>query len=764
MTAILITQCLQNDFVKPYGLHEIVPNKLHIGHREAERLIGIRPNEGPVGKLMDWAYMQEENALQIIHIRDWHDKDDLSQQKHLKQFGNHCLRDTEGAEFVFKDTITNDHHVIINASGLNDFVDTNLPGFLDQYKDEEVKVGLIGVWTDAKISFLAYELVTRYPHFKVALCSALTASSPTSTHFIALERLEKLLDVEIYSSIGDFTSFLTGTIPDYKKEAKSYGARLEFDGDHSIDENDKELIQYLFRESKTATFKVLDGGFSGNVVLKSQSVNVYGHKEVSAVVKVGPRKLIAKERDAFERIKDVLGNNAPSIIDYAEDENRGAIKYRYAAMYGDAIQTFQSFYMDYYHEEKIKAYLDVIFQKQLGRLYEAGRSEKLDLLAYYDFSPKYADVVANSVEEVLGQAPQGDFVDIEGHRCYNVVQFYKEELGNLDVNYQEQHFMAFVHGDLNGANILIDGQENIWLIDFFHTHYGHILRDLIKLENDLLFIFTRLNSKDEFEEALKLIDCITEVPDLAYPPLNNRFTYPVLNHALATIIQLRSYYADLIETIRDPYQYYVSMLRYSIHTLSFEESNLWQKKLALYMSSICAKKIVEKHKSSRELRLDFLSGKENFKGKEQIALTLLPGRKDMKRNLTQDLNIIRNAGIDHVLTLVTFDELNKHGVNDLFKQLNATGISSLHIPIKDQGNPSLEEIDYIFNWLDKIIEANKKVLIHCVGGLGRSGTVAALYLKKKNHWNAQKAIDVVRQSRSPRAIESKEQIYLVEDY
>ena len=47
MKALLITQCLQNDFVQPIQKHESIPNKLHIGHREAERLVGENIQEGP---------------------------------------------------------------------------------------------------------------------------------------------------------------------------------------------------------------------------------------------------------------------------------------------------------------------------------------------------------------------------------------------------------------------------------------------------------------------------------------------------------------------------------------------------------------------------------------------------------------------------------------------------------------------------------------------------------------------------------------------
>src|SRR5688572_14750218 len=100
--AILITQCLQNDFVQPIDIHETLPNSLHIGFQESKRLMGEFPKEGMLMQLMSWAYQQKPEDLSIINIRDWHNKNDPSQAAHLKQFGDHCLENTPGAEFVFE--------------------------------------------------------------------------------------------------------------------------------------------------------------------------------------------------------------------------------------------------------------------------------------------------------------------------------------------------------------------------------------------------------------------------------------------------------------------------------------------------------------------------------------------------------------------------------------------------------------------------------------------------------------------------------------
>ena len=195
MNSILITQCLQNDFVRLLDKYDPLPNYLHVGYDEANRLLGERVEEGPVAQIMHWAYEQSPEELKIIHIRDWHDECDAGQAAHLTQFGVHCLKNSEGADFVFNKQINPQRqHFIVDASGLNDFYKTDLEEKLEDclhggmrvgnaHEAASVRVGLIGVWTEAKITYLAYELLTRYPKIELVTCSALTASSSRSSHW-----------------------------------------------------------------------------------------------------------------------------------------------------------------------------------------------------------------------------------------------------------------------------------------------------------------------------------------------------------------------------------------------------------------------------------------------------------------------------------------------------------------------------------------------------------------------------------------------------
>jgi len=763
--ALLITQCLQNDFVKPLGPHDPLPNLLHIGHSESKRLLGENPAEGPIAKIMAWAYQLPDDALDLIHIRDWHDHNDSAQKSHLEQFGEHCLQGTLGAEFVFSNTDSKKVE-IINSITLNDFVDTNFEQVLTQYKGEKLRVGLIGVWTEAKIMFLAYELTTRYPEFSICICSALTASKSRSLHFIALEQLEKLLGITVLSSIGDFREFLTGeneAIP-LSQPANQFPV-LDKPESLSLATVDEDLIRYLYRDCKSVDLTVLDGGFSGNIVVGTESIDQFDHQQVPHVVKIGASAEIGHERTSFERIEAVLGNNAPSITDFADLQGRGAIKYRYASMRGSFTKTFQKHFMNGASMDDIESILSTIFREQLGRFYSAAKLEKADLLEYYEFDPNWASSVRNKVESIIDEEADKPLLSFgDGTTFPNICHFYESTLQNIGQSKTSTHYFSYIHGDLNGANIIIDRQNNVWLIDFFHTHYGHVLKDLIKIENDVLYIFTAIETDSELREAMSLSRALLAIDDLRehLPSVDSiGLRNEKLVRAYRIVCFLRAIGSELVDSDRDPLQLFIGQMRYAVHTLSFDESNAWQKKWALYTAALCSEEITRRFLDRRPLTVDWVPN--SYTGNGKLGLTILPGRRDKGRDISADFAALQDQNVTHILCLLTEDEFQIYGVPELIEAYRTAGFEVLHSPIFDQKAPSSEEAGSIIQWLHDAISQGSHIATHCVGGLGRSGTIAACYLMRQG-LSSNDAIQTVRDVRSIRAIETLEQEEFVHQF
>jgi len=67
------------------------------------------------------------------------------------------------------------------------------------------------------------------------------------------------------------------------------------------------------------------------------------------------------------------------------------------------------------------------------------------------------------------------------------------------------HRLCFVHGDLHGDNIMVDGRDNRFLIDFGKTGLGHCLEDITWLESHVLLSYTDFATDEELAEVLSLV-------------------------------------------------------------------------------------------------------------------------------------------------------------------------------------------------------------------------------------------------------------------
>jgi protein-tyrosine phosphatase len=172
--------------------------------------------------------------------------------------------------------------------------------------------------------------------------------------------------------------------------------------------------------------------------------------------------------------------------------------------------------------------------------------------------------------------------------------------------------------------------------------------------------------------------------------------------------------------------------------------------------------------TTHPIRVDWLPS--SAVGPGLVGLTFAPGKKappgiyggaPSNRDLTLDLRRLREEyGVTTLACLLEDHEFVSLRIEDYFDVAAGVGLSVLRFPIPDAGIPRPGADTQAFvRSIDERFESGQRVVIHCRGGLGRAGTIGALWLRHRGR-AAELALrevsDARKSSYCPETIEQKE--------
>jgi|GEM_PF-278200 len=155
-----------------------------------------------------------------------------------------------------------------------------------------------------------------------------------------------------------------------------------------------------------------------------------------------------------------------------------------------------------------------------------------------------------------------------------------------------------------------------------------------------------------------------------------------------------------------------------------------------------------------------------------IGITLCPGKFQLNarsgnwdRQLSIDLSdLVENEKADRLVSLITEEEIEDLQVEDLPQEAADQGLKWDHLPFEDGTAPDgswLESAEAVFQSLLTSIPSGERVVVHCMGGLSRAGTIVAIYLWRRGY-SMIEAIERVRTERSRNAINAVQERFLYE--
>lgn len=139
-----------------------------------------------------------------------------------------------------------------------------------------------------------------------------------------------------------------------------------------------------------------------------------------------------------------------------------------------------------------------------------------------------------------------------------------------------------------------------------------------------------------------------------------------------------------------------------------------------------------------------------------LLLTPCPGTKSA--DLAQSLEQLKQAGAVAVVTLMQAEELQRFEVQALPELCQQKGLQWFHFPITDDAAPEQAFADA---WardkqrVHELLDRGQTVALHCKGGSGRTGLVAAQILSERGFTEAEAFARV--QALRPQSLKHQEQ-------
>ena len=132
----------------------------------------------------------------------------------------------------------------------------------------------------------------------------------------------------------------------------------------------------------------------------------------------------------------------------------------------------------------------------------------------------------------------------------------------------------------------------------------------------------------------------------------------------------------------------------------------------------------------------------------------------------------KSKGIQTIITLReiplppkwfdTSESLNNNKKSDGIEN-QENRINYLHLYVEDYKVPSIQKIDSTVQFIENEIKLKRPVMVHCAAGKGRTGTILAAYLLKKENLSPEQAIKKIREIR-PGSIQTTIQEKSVYEY
>ena len=324
-----------------------------------------------------------------------------------------------------------------------------------------------------------------------------------------------------------------------------------------------------------ADLNPLQGGYTGSLLFLANGWKGRSRTE-PMVLKVDNYPQMRREIEGYQEVKDLFGKNVPTFTFPVTLGDSTGVGMELAAMEGRP-ETLQDSFESAEGEHGISQFmrrLDKALELAAEKLYRNTRVSSW-VVPYRRFDLHTGQQLewlrenAGHIMEYIARSKIKE-TPLPPESLEKMLRLIASNEDGIDSE------TCLAHGDLNLKNVICDEGDNIWFIDWTHSGQHPVEMDFAKIENDVKFVMSKQFENDDLPRLRRFEEYLL---DNRNPAEANRLPKSLkfvkwdlrFRKILDAVRRIRQVCFSLKDDSSDWVVYRIALLKYALHTLSFDE-------------------------------------------------------------------------------------------------------------------------------------------------------------------------------------------------
>jgi ADP-ribose diphosphatase len=434
---------------------------------------------------------------------------------------------------------------------------------------------LVGCHSDKRVLSLAMFLHNVLGFKDVAICSHLVGSPIREAHLASLLHSFPSCGVRVFLDLAQAARYIGFDTAPFSEFSCNPCRIMPMEVRRALGPERRKIIEFLCMHWTRADLNPLQGGYTGSLLFLANGWKGRSRTE-PMVLKVDNYAQMRREIEGYQEVKDLFGKNVPTFTFPVTLGDSTGVGMELAAMEGRP-ETLQDSFESAEGEDSTGRFmrrLDKALELVAEKLYRNTRVSSW-VVPYRRFdlhTRQQLDWLRENAGHIMEYIARSKIKEtpLPPHSLEKMLRLIASNEDGVESE------TCLAHGDLNLKNVICDEGDNIWFIDWTHSGQHPVEMDFAKIENDIKFVMSRQFENDDLPRLRRFEEYLL---DNRNPAEANRLPKSLkfvkwdlrFRKILDAVRRIRRVCFSLKDDNSDWVIYRIALLKYALHTLSFDE-------------------------------------------------------------------------------------------------------------------------------------------------------------------------------------------------